>query len=148
MQNTVNKFDITYMNIAGEMAKLSSANRAKVGAIVVKDRSIIAEGYNGTVSGYDNTCEGVDGKTLWHVVHAEANALCKLAKSTNSSDGATIYITLSPCKECAKLIHQCGIRRVVYKEEYGSPEGAEFLKERGIDVVNLSKAYPDYNPLL
>ena len=96
---------------------------------------IISDGYNGSPTGYDNCCEDEDGKTLWYVLHAEANALMKIAKSTNNANGATLYITLSPCKECSKLILQAGIKRVVYCNDYKDKDGLNFLEESGIDVT-------------
>lgn len=132
-----NKFDFTYMEMAETFAQLSSANRKKVGCLVVKDRQIISEGYNGTPSGMDNTCEDSEDKTHWYVLHAEANALMKLAKSTLSSDGATLYTTYSPCKECSKLIYQSGIKRVLYREAYKDLTGVEFLINLGVEVKQI-----------
>jgi dCMP deaminase len=105
-----------------------------VGAIIVKDRMIISDGYNGTPSGFENCCEDDAGFTKWYVLHAEANAILKVAGSTQSCEGATLYITLSPCKECSKLIHQSGINRVVYHEGYKDDSGLEFLKKAGVEV--------------
>jgi len=120
--------------MAQEWAKLSHCSRKQVGAIIVKDEVIISDGYNGTPTGFDNCCENEQGETKWYVLHAEANALMKLSKSTNSSKGATLYITLSPCKDCAKLILQAGIQRVVYFNEYKDCSGLEFLKNTGITL--------------
>jgi len=120
--------------MAQEWAKLSHCSRKQVGAIIVKDEVIISDGYNGTPTGFDNCCENEQGETKWYVLHAEANALMKLSKSTNSSKGATLYITLSPCKDCAKLILQAGIQRVVYLNEYKDCSGLEFLKNTGITL--------------
>ena len=131
------ELDIVYMNIAGEVSQLSKAKRKKVGAIVVKDNNILSFGYNGTPSGFDNTCEE-DNKTKWSVLHAESNAIVKVAKSTNSSSGSTLYCTLSPCRDCSKLIIQAGIVKVVYKEVYeGSTEGLDLMKESGIEIIKI-----------
>lgn len=132
-----NKFDIAYLKMALEWAKLSYCKRKQVGALVVKDRMIISDGYNGTPSGSDNQCEDEDGKTQWYVLHAEANAILKLASSTQSAKDATLYITLSPCKECSKLILQSGISRVVYIHEYSDNEGVDFLKQHKIEVLKI-----------
>lgn len=113
--------------MADEWAKLSHCTRKNVGALIVKDRMIISDGYNGTPSGFPNVCENSEGDTHWYVLHAEANAITKLARSLNSAQGATLYITLSPCRDCAKLILQSGISRVVYKHEYKDTSGIEFL---------------------
>lgn len=128
------RYDTAYLNMAKVWSKLSHCERKQVGAIIVKDQVIIADGYNGTPSGLDNCCEDDQGETKWYVLHAEANALMKLSKSTNSSKGATLYITLSPCKDCAKLIHQAGIKRVVYTTEYKDCSGLDFLKNAGIEL--------------
>ena len=137
--NKLNKYDKAYLRIAKEWSRLSYCNRKQVGAIIVKDRMIISDGYNGTPSGFQNPCEGPDGLTLWYVLHAEANAILKVAGSTQSCDNATLYITLSPCKECSKLIHQSGIRRVVYQDGYKDESGIQFLKEAGVEVVHISE---------
>ena len=108
------RYDQAYLKMAVEWAKLSHCKRKQVGALIVKDKMIISDGYNGTPTGFDNCCEDDDGSTKWHVLHAEANAILKVASSTQACQGATLYITLSPCKECSKLIHQSGIRRMVY----------------------------------
>ncbi|MFA7445718.1 MAG: dCMP deaminase family protein [Flavobacteriaceae bacterium] len=129
-----NKYDKAYLKIAKEWGQLSYCNRRKVGAIIVKDRMIISDGYNGTPSGFENLCEDEMGYTKWYVLHAEANAILKVARSTQTCDGATLYITLSPCKECSKLIHQAGITRVVYHENYKDASGIEFLKKAGVIV--------------
>lgn len=128
------RYDKAYLSMAQEWAKLSHCKRKQVGAIIVKDEVIISDGYNGTPTGFDNCCENEEGETKWYVLHAEANALMKLSKSTNSSKGATLYITLSPCKDCAKLILQAGIKRVVYLNEYKDCSGLEFLKNSGITL--------------
>lgn len=127
--------DDIYMNIATEVAKLSYAERKKVGAVLVKDGSIISHGYNGTPHGFENECEDETESglvTRKEVLHAESNAISKVAKSTNSSDGSTLYVTLSPCYECSKLIIQSGIKRVVYKEQYRRSEGIDLLIKAGI----------------
>jgi len=126
------KYDKAYLRIADEWGKLSYCKRKQVGAIIVKDRMIISDGYNGTPSGFENFCEDENGYTKWYVLHAEANAISKVASSTQSCQGATLYITLSPCKECSKLIHQSGIVRVVYKKAYRDNSGIEFLEKAGI----------------
>ncbi len=129
------RYDLAYLKMAKEWSNLSHCKRKQVGALVVKDRMIISDGYNGSPTGYDNCCEDEDGKTLWYVLHAEANALMKIVKSTNNANGATLYITLSPCKECSKLILQAGIKRVVYCNDYKDKDGLNFLEESGIDVT-------------
>ncbi|MGB1075877.1 MAG: deoxycytidylate deaminase [Flavobacteriales bacterium] len=132
------RYDRAYMRMATEWAKLSHCQRKQVGALIVKDRMIIADGYNGTPSGFPNVCEDDCGDTHWYVLHAEANAITKLARSNNSSAGATLYITLSPCRECAKLIYQAGIIRVVYSEAYKDDSGLVFLNQAGVEIVALS----------
>lgn len=131
------KFDIAYLRMAKEWAKLSYCERKKVGALIVKDRMIISDGYNGTPSGFENCCEDEDGKTLWYVLHAEANAILKLASSTQSAKGATLYLTLSPCKECSKLVLQSGISRLVYIDDYSDDAGISFLRNHGIEVIKI-----------
>lgn len=131
------KYDTAYLRIAKEWSKLSYCKRKQVGAIIVKDRMIISDGYNGTPSGFENCCEDQHNTTQWYVLHAEANAILKVARSTQSCENATLYITLSPCKDCSKLIHQSGIKRVVYLEEYKDTEGVNFLKQAGVEVVFL-----------
>lgn len=128
------RYDRVYLKMAETWASLSHCNRKQVGALIVKDGMIISDGYNGTPSGFDNCCEDDDGNTHWYVLHAEANAILKVSKSTNSALGATLYLTLSPCKECAKLILQAGITRVVFKNEYKDNSGLNFLREAGVDV--------------
>lgn len=134
-----NKFDIAYLKMATEWANLSYCKRKKVGALIVKDRMIISDGYNGTPSGFENNCEDENGKTNWFVLHAEANAILKIASSTQSCKGATLYITMSPCKECSKLILQSGIQKVVYMNDYSDDSGLEFLKNAGIEVLNITE---------
>jgi dCMP deaminase len=132
-----NKYDKAYLRIAAEWSKLSYCKRKQVGAIIVRDRMIISDGYNGTPSGFENCCEDEEGLTQWYVLHAEANAILKVARSTQSCDNATLYITLSPCKECSKLIHQSGIKRVVYQKGYRDTSGLDFLVKAGIEVFQL-----------
>ena len=133
----IKELDIVYMNIAGEVSQLSKCSRKKVGAIIVKDNNILSFGYNGTPSGFCNTCEEED-RTKWSVLHAESNAIVKVAKSTNISSGSTLYCTLSPCKDCSKLIIQAGIVKVVYKEVYeGSTEGLDLMEESGIKIIKI-----------
>ena len=131
---------MAYLKMAKEWGELSHCQRKKVGAIIVKNNMIISDGFNGTPSGFDNNCEDSDGNTNWYVLHAEANAILKVAKSTNSCKDATLYLTLSPCKECAKLIHQSGIKRLVYLKNYKDITGLQFLEKAGvkIDHINLS----------
>ncbi len=131
------KFDRAYLRMAREWGKLSRCKRKQVGAIIVKDRMIISDGYNGTPSGFDNACEDEDGITKWYVLHAEANAILKVAASTQSCRGATLYITLSPCKECSKLIHQAGIIRVVYQIAYKDNSGLDFLKKANVELAHM-----------
>ena len=128
------KVDVAYIKMAQVWAELSHATRKKVGALIVKDKMIISDGYNGTPSGFENYCEDENGYTKWYVLHAEANAILKVAGSTQSCQGATLYITLSPCKECSKLIHQAGIIKVVYSETYKDDSGLQFLKKAGIEL--------------
>ena len=131
------KYDLAYLKIAHEGAKLSYCERKKVGAIIVKDRMIISDGYNGTPSGFENVCESDIGTTKWYVLHAEANAILKVARSTQSTEGATLYQTLSPCKECSKLIYQSGIKRVVFTEKYKDTEVVDFLIKAGIELEHI-----------
>ena len=132
------RYDKAYLRIAQEWGKLSHCKRKQVGALIVKDRMIISDGYNGTPTGFENYCEDEDGYTKWYVLHAEANAILKVAASTQSCQGATLYITLSPCKECSKLIHQAGIVRVVFTKAYRDTSGIEFLKKAGIEVTHVT----------
>jgi len=126
--------------MALEWGELSHCQRKKVGAIIVKNNMIISDGFNGTPSGFNNNCEDSNGDTNWYVLHAEANAILKVAKSTNSCKDATLYLTLSPCKECAKLIHQSGIKRLVYLKKYKDTTGLEFLEKAKVKVnqINIS----------
>ncbi len=126
--------DKRYLRMAGIWAENSYCKRRQVGALIVKDKSIISDGYNGTPSGFENVCEDENNKTHPYVLHAEANAITKMAKSNNSSKGATLYVTASPCIECAKLIIQAGIIRVVYSENYHSHDGIELLEKAGITI--------------
>jgi dCMP deaminase len=135
----LNKYDKAYLRIAKEWSRLSYCKRKQVGAIIVKDRMIISDGYNGTPSGFENCCEDENNLTKWYVLHAEANAILKVAGSTQSCEGATLYITLSPCKECSKLIHQSGIKRVVYHEGYKDDSGLQFLMKAGVEVELISE---------
>ena len=130
------KFDHSYLQMAEVWAQNSYCKRRKVGALLVKDRMIISDGYNGTPSGFENVCEE-DGVTKPYVLHAEANAITKVAKSGNSSEGATLYVTASPCLECSKLIIQAGIKRVVYRDEYRLTDGVDLLRRAGIQVEKV-----------
>ena len=131
------KYDVAYLKMAETWGKLSYCKRRQVGAIIVKNRMIISDGYNGTPTGFENICEDEDNYTKWYVLHAEANAILKVASSTQSCDGATLYVTLSPCRECSKLIHQSGISRVVYSEAYKDLSGVEFLKKAGVIIDQI-----------
>ncbi|MGG5505668.1 MULTISPECIES: deoxycytidylate deaminase [unclassified Myroides] len=133
----VTKYDKAYLRIAREWGQLSYCKRKKVGAIIVKDRMIISDGYNGTPTGFDNCCEDENDQTHWYVLHAEANAILKVASSTQSCQDATLYITMSPCRDCSKLIHQAGIKRVVYVEGYKDKAGIDFLTKAGVEVVHM-----------
>ena len=128
------KYDKAYLQMAQIWGQLSYCERKKVGALIVKDRMIISDGYNGTPSGFENVCEDYDHYTKWYVLHAEANAILKVASSTQSCKGATLYITLSPCQECSKLIHQSGIVRVVYSKAYKDTSGLDFLEKAGVEL--------------
>ena len=139
------ELDTVYLNMAQELSTLSNAERKKVGTIIVKDKQIIAEGYNGTPMGFDNSCEYYDHVGHYHtkpeVLHAESNAITKLARSTQSSCGSTLYTTLSPCFDCSKLIIQAGITKIVYKESYRyADSGLALLERAGIEVVCLAEA--------
>ena len=133
------QFDQRYLDMARIWAQNSYCQRRQVGALVVKDGMIISDGYNGTPSGFENVCEDDNNVTKPYVLHAEANAITKLARSNNNSDGSTIYITASPCIECAKLIIQSGIKRVVYGEKYRLTDGVDLLERAGIEVVYLGE---------
>ncbi|MCI5618882.1 MAG: dCMP deaminase family protein [Rikenellaceae bacterium] len=136
----MNKFDERYIEMAGVWAKNSYCKRRQVGALLVKDRMIISDGYNGTPSGFENQCEDENGVTKPYVLHAEANAITKVAKSGNSSEGATLYVTASPCIECSKLIIQAGIKRVVYRDEYRLTDGIDLLRKAGV-IVEKQDSY-------
>ena len=131
------KYDTAYLKMAFEWGKLSHCKRKQVGALIVKDRMIISDGFNGTPTGFDNCCEDEEGLTKWEVLHAEANAILKVASSTQSAKNATLYITLSPCTQCSKLIHQAGIKRVVYAKAYRDTSGINFLEKAGIEINHL-----------
>jgi len=130
-------FDRRYLEMALIWAKNSYCKRRQVGALIVKDKMIISDGYNGTPAGFENVCEDENGQTKPYVLHAEANAITKVAKSNNSSENATLYVTSSPCMECSKLIIQSGIRRVVYCDIYHNTDGLELLKRAGIEIVYI-----------
>ena len=131
------KYDKAYLRMAFEWGKLSHCKRKQVGALIVKDRMIISDGFNGTPTGFDNCCEDENGETKWEVLHAEANAILKVASSTQSAKNATLYITLSPCTQCSKLIHQAGIKRVVYANAYKDSSGLQFLEKAGVELKHL-----------
>lgn len=131
------RYDKAYLRMAQTWGELSHCSRKKVGAIIVKDNAIISDGFNGTPAGFDNCCETDEGDTHWYVLHAEANAILKVAKSTNNCAGATLYLTLSPCKDCSKLILQAGISRLVYMNHYRDTVGVDFLISAGIEVVQI-----------
>ena len=133
------KYDKAYLKMALEWAKLSHCKRKQVGAIIVKNGMIISDGYNGCPSGFENNCEDENGETKWYVLHAEANAILKVAKSTQNCKGATLYLSMSPCKECSKLILQAGISRVVYLNEYKDKSGIDFLKKATIEVMHFKQ---------
>lgn len=131
------RYDKAYLRMAIEWAKLSHCKRKQVGALIVKNNMIISDGYNGTPTSFDNKCEDEADKTLWYVLHAEANAISKLAKSTHDANESTLYITLSPCRECSKLILQVGIKRIVYIKDYKDNGGLAFLKKAGIKIKQI-----------
>jgi len=133
----LSRYDKAYLRLATSWAMLSYCQRKKVGAIIVKDSVIISDGYNGTPAGFDNSCENDIGETHWYVLHAEANAILKVAKSTNNCHGATLYLTHSPCKDCSKLVLQAGIKRVVFIESYKDISGISFLENAGIEVTQI-----------
>jgi dCMP deaminase len=132
-----NRYDIAYLEMAARWADLSHCSRKKVGAIIVKDQMIISDGYNGTPAGFNNCCENDKGETHWYVLHAEANAILKVAKSTNNCKGATLYLSLSPCQDCSKLILQAGITRLVYTKDYKDTSGLDFLREADITIQRI-----------
>jgi dCMP deaminase len=131
------KLDKRYLQMAQIWAENSYCKRRKVGALIVKDKMIISDGYNGTPAGFENICEDQEGKTKAYVLHAEANAITKVAKSNNSSEHSTLYVTTSPCLECSKLIIQAGIKRVVFAEKYRIQDGLELLKRVGVELVHI-----------
>jgi dCMP deaminase len=131
------RYDRAYMRMAQEWAKLSHCTRKKVGALIVREGMIISDGYNGTPTGFSNDCEDANGLTHWYVLHAEANAIMKVARSTNNARGATLYLTHSPCKECSKLILQAGIKRLVFMDAYKDRSGLDLLAEGGVRVDQL-----------
>jgi len=133
------QYDIAYLRMAMEWSKLSYCKRKQVGALIVKDKMIISDGYNGTPSGFENICEDEEGYTKWYVLHAEANAITKVASSTQSCKGATLYITMSPCQQCSKLIHQSGIKRLVYHTEYKDNSGVKFLEKAGVNITHIEE---------
>jgi len=132
------RYDKAYLKMATEWAKLSHCKRRQVGALIVKDKMIISDGYNGTPTGFENCCEDDEGYTKWYVLHAEANAILKVASSTQSTRGSTLYVTLSPCTDCSKLIFQSGILRVVYITEYKDRTGIDFLIKSGVKVEQIT----------
>ena len=132
------ELDLRYLRMARIWAENSYGKRRQVGALVVKNKMIISDGYNGTPSGFENVCEDENNVTKTYVLHAEANAITKIANSSNSSEGATMYVTASPCIECAKLIIQSGIRRVVYSEKYRLEDGIDLLKRAGIETIYIN----------
>ncbi len=133
------RYDRAYMKMALEWSTLSHCTRKKVGALIVKEGMIISDGYNGTPTGFPNDCEDANGTTHWYVLHAEANAIMKVARSTNNAREATLYLTHSPCKECSKLILQAGIKRLVYLDAYKDPAGLELLREGGVMIDQLGE---------
>lgn len=141
MENKQLLLDRRYLRMAAIWAENSYCERRKVGAIIVKDKMIISDGYNGTPAGFENVCEDDDGHTKPYVLHAEANAITKVARSNNSSEGATLYVTASPCLECAKLIIQAGIRRVVFNEYYRLADGIDLMRRAGIECIHINDLY-------
>lgn len=137
MKEKQRKYDKAYLRMAQEWAKLSHCKRKQVGSLIVKDRMIISDGYNGTPTGFENKCEDEEGNTKWYVLHAEANAITKVAGSTHSCRGGTLYLTLSPCKDCSKLIYQSGIVRLVYIDEYKDRSGLDFLEKAGVEIEQI-----------
>lgn len=135
------RYDKAYLRMAHTWADLSHCERKKVGAIIVKDGMIISDGYNGTPAGFENCCENDLGETHWFVLHAEANAILKVAKSTNDANGATLYLTLSPCRDCSKLILQAGIKRVVFMYLYKDDTGVQFLREAGLEITQIEEPF-------
>lgn len=136
-ENKQDKFDSVYLRMAQIWAENSYCKRSQVGCLIVKNKTIISDGYNGTPTGFPNVCEDCENRTLPTVLHAEANAITKLAKSTNTAEGATLYVTLSPCFDCAKLIIQAGIKRIVYLETYRNTDSLELFKQAGIQIKQI-----------
>lgn len=136
--NKQQKYDEAYIKMAEEWGKLSHCKRKQVGALIVKNRTIISDGFNGTPTSFENCCEDEEGETKWYVLHAEANAILKVAASTQSCEGATLYVTLSPCRECSKLILQAGIKRVVYTREYRDKAGLELLEKAKVTLAQIN----------
>jgi len=136
-QDKQNKVDRLYLKMAKVWAENSHCKRSQVGCLIVNNRQIISDGYNGTPSGFSNNCEDCDNNTLPTVLHAEANAITKIAKSTNSAEGSTLYVTLSPCFDCAKLIIQAGIKRIVYSEVYRKTDSFKLFEEAGIEIKQM-----------
>lgn len=132
------RYDLAYLRMAHEWSKLSHCKRKQVGSIIVKNGMIISDGYNGSPAGFDNCCEDEDGSTFWFVLHAEANAISKVARSTNNAQDSTLYLTMSPCKDCCKMILQVGIKRVVYSTLYRDNLGLDLLRSAGIEVEHIS----------
>ncbi len=132
------RYDRAYLRLAREWAKLSHCKRKRVGAIIVKDATIIADGYNGTPTGFENDCEDGNGETKWYVLHAEANAILKVARSSNKANGATLYLTNSPCKDCSKLVLQAGIKRLVFVDRYKDTSGLDFLEKAGLEIKQIN----------
>ncbi|MFN5417776.1 MAG: deoxycytidylate deaminase [Flavobacteriia bacterium] len=137
------RYDKAYLRMAYTWAELSHCSRKKVGAIIVKDGMIISDGYNGTPAGFDNCCETDEGDTHWYVLHAEANAILKVARSTQNAEGATLYLTLSPCRDCSKLVLQAGIKRVVFINDYKDTTGVDFLKEAKLEVIQIPNPFDE-----
>ena len=135
------RYDKAYLRMAATWAQLSHCSRKKVGALIVRDGRIISDGYNGTPAGFDNCCENEHGETHWYVLHAEANAILKVARSTNDCSDATLYLTLSPCKDCSKLVLQAGINRVVYMHDYKDTTGIDFLRSAGVEIVKIEDPF-------
>ncbi|MBL1280864.1 MAG: dCMP deaminase family protein [Fluviicola sp.] len=135
------RYDKAYLRMAKTWSELSHCKRKQVGAIIVKDGMIISDGFNGAPSGFDNCCENEQGETQWYVLHAEANAILKVAKSTHNCQGSTLYLTLSPCKECSKLVVQSGIKKIVYINEYKDRSGVDFLENAGIEVQQIENPF-------
>ena len=137
------RYDKAYLRKAKTWSELSHCNRKQVGAIIVKNGMIISDGYNGTPSGFDNCCESDAGETHWYVLHAEANAILKVAKSTHDCNGATLYLTLSPCKDCSKLVVQSGINKVVFMKLYKDDSGVQFLESAGVEIVQIDNPFDE-----